>query len=107
MIKARFLALGLFATVALASHAEEPPKGQWRLATHTSLFDLTQNGYSIVAVTSDPPSQRGAASVEMFFLQKGNSMYKCMELHANDIKSRTFEAIFNCWELVGPYAIPK
>jgi hypothetical protein len=100
-MNARLLILTLLAAITLPSHSQDAPTSQWR-QSNLSLFDLVQQGYSIVAVTSDPP--RKGSSQEIFFLQKSGSVFKCVEMHDNDIRAMTFEAFFDCWGLVHPYA---
>jgi hypothetical protein len=75
----------------------EAPTAQWK-ASSLSLFELVQAGYNIVAVTDD------ASSIQMFYVQKSGSVYKCTELHVGDFNSKNYTTSFRCWELVKPYA---
>ncbi len=91
----------LLVGISTSVMADDSPTGQWKM-TQQSLSDLVEAGYSIVAVTND---SSGGTPMDTFFLQKGTSAYKCIELHANDFKSGTIAAMFNCWVLVKPYAV--
>lgn len=77
-----------------------PADVQWRLVD-TSMYDLMQQGYSIVGVTSD--AQPGGQASQLFFLQKGSSVYKCFEMHVSDIRSRTHAGILDCFQLTSPH----
>lgn len=89
---------------ATASAADEMASSQWKYG-NLSMYELVGNGYSIVAAASDV-NPRGV-SLETFFLQKGNSVYKCSETHVSDVRTRKTAAMFGCWELVKPYALPE
>lgn len=99
----RFLLTTIFGLLLLPATtvaADENPSSQWRYE-NLSLHDLVQNGYKIVSVTA--VIGPGGVSVETFFTQKGNGVYKCSETHASDVKAREAAAIFGCWKLVKPY----
>ena len=98
----RYVSALLLLSASMAAAAEESPSSQWRYV-ELSLQDLIQNGYNMVSVTSEAANPDGA-SVETFFLQKGNSAFKCSETHVNNVKARRSVALFGCWELVKPYA---
>ena len=87
----------LLALMSFAAAAQEAPTSQWK-RTSQSLQSLVGKGYNIVSVRSEP-------DVERFFLQKGNSVYKCDEAHFNDVRAKTSGALFACWELVSPYVL--
>lgn len=92
------IALGLLALTASA-HADEP-SSQWRF-TETTLFDLIQNNYTIAAVTSGT-ARNGAAAEDTFFLQKTNSVFKCLE--SRDAGAKRASGAVECYELTKPGA---
>ncbi|SAK96839.1 hypothetical protein AWB81_05428 [Caballeronia arationis] len=94
------IALGLLALTALA-HADEPAS-QWRF-TETTLFDLIQNNYNIVAVTSGT-ARNGASAEDTFFLQKTNSVFKCFESRDANASAKRASGAVECYELTKPGA---
>ncbi|GAB7547454.1 MULTISPECIES: hypothetical protein [unclassified Cupriavidus] len=92
------------ATVALSAQAVQAPDSQWQ-RVGLSLSELVGRGYGIAAVTSD--SSPNGVSTETFYLQRGESAYKCIEVHAIDFKAKKSAALFDCFELVTPYATPR
>lgn len=103
-MKAFRIASLFLATAALSAQAVEAPESQWQ-RVGLSLVDLVGRGYGITAVTND--SSPNGVSTETFFLQKGESAFKCIEVHAYDSKTKKSAALFDCFELVTPYAIPR
>jgi hypothetical protein len=94
------IALGLLVLTAIA-RAEEPPS-QWRF-TEATLFDLIQNNYTIVAVTSGA-ARNGASAEDTFFLQKTNSVFKCFESRDAGPNARRNTGAVECYELTKPGA---
>ena len=88
-----------------SSYAAEMPTHQWRVV-QISLLDLVQRGYKLITVTTTPASDESSVA-EIFFLQNGASVFKCLEYHSTDIKIKEPIALFNCFELVQPYAPPR
>ncbi|WP_244814035.1 hypothetical protein [Caballeronia sp. Lep1P3] len=87
--------------VAAPAHADAPPNAQWR-AAETTLFDLVQNGYGIVAVTSVATRSSGLPE-DTYILQKTNSVYRCVETRAGESAASHSSAPPRCAELVKPY----
>jgi hypothetical protein len=103
-VKRRSIAPCLFALIALAhpfAHAETRPDAQWRLA-ETTLFDLIQNGYGIVAVTSVAARSTGLPQ-DTYVLQKNNSVFRCVETRAAESGTTRASGPIRCAELVRPY----
>ncbi|SAL16751.1 hypothetical protein AWB71_00663 [Caballeronia peredens] len=92
---------GCVAAASLPAHAQPQPNAQWR-ASETTLFDLIQNGYSIVAVTSVTARSTGLPE-DTFIVQKTNSVYRCVETRAADTGTVRATAPIHCAELVKPY----
>jgi hypothetical protein len=97
-MKIRHFAVCSLAVAALSAHAGDAPTSQWRM-TETSLFDLVQNGYSIVAVTGNA-SRNDASSEDTFFLQRTNSVYKCFDAHDAEARAKRGGATAHCFELI-------
>lgn len=96
------LLLALACCGEASAQADTMPKTQWRRAD-TTLFDLVQNGYAIVAMTS--ASTRGPASPEdTYILQKTNSVYRCVETRAAESAGTRPTSPPHCAELVKPYS---
>ncbi|MDR5853919.1 hypothetical protein P9239_14490 [Caballeronia sp. LZ062] len=95
------LALAACCSPALV-HADTLPNAQWRLAD-TTFFDLIQNGYGIVGVTS--VAARGSGLPEdTYILQKTNSVYRCVETRAAESAATRSTSPLHCAELVKPYS---
>jgi hypothetical protein len=94
------IALGLLALSALV-HADESAI-QWRF-TETTLFDLIQNNYTIIAVTSGT-TRSGASAEDTFFLQKTNSVFKCFESRDANAGAKRATGAVECYELTKPGA---
>ncbi|WP_244140002.1 hypothetical protein [Caballeronia sp. BCC1704] len=93
------LLLALAACCGEASaQADALPNAQWRRAD-TTLFDLVQNGYTIVAVTS-APSRDSASPEDTYILQRTNSVYRCVETR----EATRSTSPLRCAELVKPYS---
>ncbi|KXV13252.1 hypothetical protein CR51_05410 [Caballeronia megalochromosomata] len=92
---------GCVAAVSLTAHAQPQPNAQWR-ATEATLFDLIQNGYGIVAVTSVAARSSGLPE-DTYVLQKTNSLYRCVETRSAEASSIRSTAPIRCAELVKPY----
>jgi hypothetical protein len=92
---------GCVAVVSLSAHAQPQPNAQWR-ATEATLFDLIQNGYGIVAVTSVAARSSGLPE-DTFLLQKNNSLFRCVETRAAEAGAVRSTAPIRCAELVKPY----
>jgi hypothetical protein len=100
-MKLHHAALCTLAMAAFAAHAERAPSaGQWR-ASEATLFDLIQNGYSIVSVTTAPV--RSGPLEDTYFLQKTNSVFRCTDTR-REASARASDASFTCVELVKPDA---
>jgi hypothetical protein len=97
-VKRVFFAL-LLIGAATPALAVEVPTTQWKPSS-LSLFELVQNGYTIVAVTGEELTQ-------MFYVQKSGNVYKCLDTHLGDQKANNFTASFNCWQLAKPFAAAK
>ena len=93
--------VGCIAAVSLSAHAPPQPNAQWR-ATETTLFDLIQNGYGIVAVTSVAARNSGLPE-DTYVLQKNNSLYRCVETRAAETGAVRSAVPMRCAELVKPY----
>ncbi|SAK50473.1 hypothetical protein AWB79_01608 [Caballeronia hypogeia] len=94
----------LFACVAATTfpaYAQPQASAQWR-ATETTLFDLIQNGYGIVTVTSVAARSTGLPE-DTYVLQKNNSVYRCVETRAAETGATRSTAPLHCAELVKPY----
>ncbi|WP_250512458.1 hypothetical protein [Caballeronia sp. INDeC2] len=92
---------GCIAAVSLPALAQPQPNAQWR-ATEATLFDLIQNGYGIVAVTSVAARNSGLPE-DTYVLQKNNSLYRCVETRAAETGTVRSTAPVRCAELVKPY----
>ncbi|SAK47848.1 hypothetical protein AWB78_00816 [Caballeronia calidae] len=92
---------GCIAAASLPVQAQPQPNAQWR-ATETNLFDLIQNGYGIVAVTSVAARSSGLPE-DTYVLQKTNSVYRCVETRAAETGAVRSTAPIHCAELVKPY----
>jgi hypothetical protein len=92
---------GCVAAVSLSAHAQPQSNAQWR-ATEATLFDLIQNGYGIVAVTSVAARSSGLPE-DTYVLQKTNSVYRCVETRAAETGTVRATAPIRCAELVKPY----
>jgi hypothetical protein len=103
-MKALGIAFLFLATVALSVRAVEAPESQWQ-RVQLSLIDLVGRGFGIAAVTND--SSPNGVATETFFLQRGENAYKCIEVHTYDQKTKKSAALFDCFELVTPYAMPR
>jgi hypothetical protein len=88
------------ATSPLAQ-AQRVPNAQWRPA-ETSLFDLIQNGYGIVSVTSVAARSTGLPE-DTYILQKNNSVFRCVETRATESGTTRASSPLRCAELVKPY----
>ena len=98
------LLFGCLAAASLVAHAQSAqPQGnaQWR-ATEATLFDLIQNGYGIVGVTSVAARSTGLPE-DTYVLQKTNSVYRCVETRAAETGAVRATAPLRCAELVKPY----
>ncbi|SAL00524.1 hypothetical protein AWB80_07894 [Caballeronia pedi] len=93
--------VGCIAAASLSAHAQSQPNAQWR-STEATLFDLIQNGYGIVAVTSVTARSTGLPE-DTYVLQKTNSVYRCVETRAADTGTVRATAPIRCAELVKPY----
>jgi hypothetical protein len=101
------LAALLLGAVALTVHAEQQPDSQW-LIRPTTLATLAQNGYKIVSVVSETNGDAmSGGSTDVFFLQRDQSVFKCVEQHAHQVKTQMSVGLFTCLELVQPFAIPR
>ncbi|SAK40415.1 hypothetical protein AWB76_00170 [Caballeronia temeraria] len=89
------------AALSLSAHAQPQPNAQWR-ATESTLFDLIQNGYGIVAVTSVAARSSGLPE-DTYVLQKNNSLFRCVETRAAETGAARSTAPIHCAELVKPY----
>jgi len=94
------VALGV-CCIGAAAYAEPLPNSQWR-ATETTLFDLIQNGYGIVGVTSAAARSSGLPE-DTYTLQKTNSVYRCVEIRAAEFPATRSTPPLRCAELVKPY----
>lgn len=103
-MKALRIASFFLATAALSAQAVEAPDSQWQ-RVGLSLSELVARGYGIAAVTND--STPIGVATETFFLQRGESAYKCIEVHAYDSKAKKSAVLFDCFELVTPYVTPR
>ncbi|WP_250489886.1 hypothetical protein [Caballeronia sp. INML2] len=92
---------GCVVAASLPAHAQPQPNAQWR-ATEATLFDLIQNGYGIVAVTSVAARNSGLFE-DTYVLQKNNSLYRCVETRAAETGTTRSTAPVRCAELVKPY----
>lgn len=94
------LLLGVTLPAVAGEHFQWHPSSQWKYLTTSTLFDLVHAGYTIVAVENSFFSTD--ESLEVFFLQKGKSVRKCIEYHKHDVKdsSRDVDSGFYCFELV-------
>jgi hypothetical protein len=92
---------GCVVAVSLPAHAQPQPNAQWR-ATETSFFDLIQNGYGIVAVTSVAARSTGLPE-DTYVLQKTNSVFRCIETRGAETGAVRATAPIHCAELVKPY----
>jgi hypothetical protein len=92
---------GFLVTTAPSAHAELMPNAQWR-AAETTLFDLIQNGYGIVAVTSVAARSSGLPE-DTYILQKNNSVFRCVETRAAEVTTTRATGRLRCAELVKPY----
>ncbi|MDR5736374.1 MULTISPECIES: hypothetical protein [unclassified Caballeronia] len=99
-IPAILLALAPLA-MAPSTRAEETPNAQWR-ASETTLFDLIQNGYTMVSTTSVAARSTGLPE-DTYLLQKTNSVYRCVETRATDSAATRSITPLRCAELVKPY----
>ncbi|KND56894.1 hypothetical protein BVER_04022 [Candidatus Burkholderia verschuerenii] len=93
--------LALTTLAPLPAHAETRPDAQWRIA-ETTLFDLIQNGYGIVAVTSVAARSTGLPQ-DTYILQKNNSVFRCVETRAAETGAARANGPLRCAELVRPY----
>ncbi|SAL62566.1 hypothetical protein AWB70_05721 [Caballeronia cordobensis] len=92
---------GCAIAVSLPTHAQPQHNAQWR-ATEATFFDLIQNGYGIVAVTSVAARSTGLPE-DTYVLQKTNSVYRCVETRAAETGTARSTAPLRCAELVKPY----
>jgi hypothetical protein len=99
-MKLRLAAL-LLSAAAFAVHAEDTPDSQWR-ASPMTLATLLQDGYRIVTVLDG--ARGNAGSIETFYLQRDQSAFRCFQQRQSDLKTRTPDAPFGCFELVQPFA---
>jgi hypothetical protein len=93
---------GLVAAASLPAHAQPQSNAQWR-ATDATFFDLIQNGYGIVAVTSVAARNSGLPE-DTYVLQKTNSVFRCVETRAAETGTVRSTAPIHCAELVKPYS---
>ncbi|WP_250471677.1 hypothetical protein [Caballeronia sp. GAFFF1] len=94
------LLLALACCGEASAQADALPNAQWRRADAT-LFDLVQNGYAIVAMTSaSAPAPSPASPENTYILQKTNSVYRCVETRAATRPTSPP----HCAELVKPYS---
>ncbi|SAK75250.1 hypothetical protein AWB77_03420 [Caballeronia fortuita] len=93
--------VGCVAAASLPAHAQPQPNAQWR-PTEATLFDLIQNGYGIVGVTSVAARNSGLPE-DTYVLQKNNSLYRCVETRAAETGATRSSAPMHCAELVKPY----
>ncbi|VXB66881.1 conserved exported hypothetical protein [Burkholderia sp. 8Y] len=102
-IRSVTLLLALAACCSGASaQADTVSNAQWR-RTDTTLFDLIQNGYAIVAVTSVAARSSGLPE-DTYILQKTNSVYRCVETRAAETAATRSTSPLHCAELVKPYS---
>ena len=92
---------GCVVAASLPAHAQPQANAQWR-ATEATFFDLIQNGYGIVAVTSVAARSTGLPE-DTYVLQKTNSVYRCVETRAAEMGTVRSTAPVRCAELVKPY----
>ncbi len=95
------VALGCIAMTGITAHAQPQPNTQWRQA-ETSFFDLIQNGYEIVAVTSIAERASGLPA-DTYVLQKNNSVFRCVETRSAESGTTRTAAPLRCAELVKPF----
>jgi hypothetical protein len=95
------IVFGCIAATSLPAHAQPQFNAQWR-ATEATFFDLIQNGYGIVAVTSVAARSSGLPE-DTYVLQKNNSVYRCVETRAAETGTVRSTAPIHCAELVKPY----
>ncbi|QSN61943.1 hypothetical protein [Caballeronia sp. M1242] len=96
------LLLALACCGEASAQANRSPNAQWRRAD-TTLFDLVQNGYTIVAMTS-APARSPASPEDTYILQKTNSVYRCVETRAAESAATRSTPPLRCTELVKPYS---
>jgi hypothetical protein len=89
------------ATISPFASAQHAPNAQWQPAD-TTLFDLIQNGYGIVAVTSVAARSTGLPE-DTYILQKNNSVFRCIETRATETGTTRASRPLRCAELVKPY----
>jgi hypothetical protein len=92
---------GCVVAASLPAHAQPQPNAQWR-ASETTLFDLIQNGYGIVSVTSVAERSTGLPE-DTYILQKTNSVFRCVETRAAETGAVRATAPLRCAELIKPY----
>jgi hypothetical protein len=92
---------GCVIAASLPAHAQPQHNAQWR-ETEATFFDLIQNGYGIVAVTSVAARSTGLPE-DTYVLQKTNSVYRCVETRAAETGTARSSAPLHCAELVKPY----
>lgn len=61
----------------------------------TTLFDLIQNGYGIVAVTSVAARSTGLPE-DTYILQKNNSVFRCVETRATETGTTRASSPLRC-----------
>jgi hypothetical protein len=95
------LLLACTTAASAAVYAQGRPDAQWR-TVETTLFDLIQNGYGIVAVTSVAARSTGLPQ-DTYVLQKNNSVFRCVETRAAESGTTRASGLLRCAELVKPY----
>jgi hypothetical protein len=95
------LAFALFSLTAIADD-QGPTIRQWK-GSLKSMFELTQSGYHVVAVSSYPGMKADTENYT-FVLQKEGDVFRCIEMHFRAPKSRTEHGYFSCSHLVALYA---
>lgn len=93
--------LGALCAASLPAQAQPNPNAQWR-HSETTFFDLIQNGYGIVSVTSVAARSTGLPE-DTYILQKTNSVFRCVETRAAETGAVRASAPLRCAELVKPY----
>lgn len=80
---------------AYAGPSERGAEQQWLTRSHVSLKGLVNDGYAVVGV------QLIGNNVIWYFLQSGNSVYRCAErLRTTGLNESN---VFDCRELVQPH----
>lgn len=95
--------------IAFASltQGEESQTSQWKFnGFDKTLYDYLQDGYRVIAVTSEPTSDGdNDNSSDTYFLQKNTKVARCIETHSTNVKARESTSFFICHELVRPYKL--